>query len=131
MNRVAKFVCSLAGLTSIVAPLLAVLLYPKAKWLFALVLIGVAVLILNVWFAKDPTPQALADEIERLLTGHYGGWDVDTFEHRNIRDPQLRDFWHRTMKIGGLPEEWVRLNEEQKGQVRDIINQLRKGKSSI
>ena len=101
-----------------VAALLAALLYPKANWLFALVLIGVAVLILNVWFAKDPTPQALADEIERLLTGSHGGWDVDNFEHRNIRNPQLRDFCHRTMKIGGLPEEWVRLNEEQKGQLR-------------
>ncbi len=125
MNRVAKFVCSLGCLTSIVAPLLAVLLYPKANWLFALVLIGIAVLILSVRFAKDPTPQALADEIERLLTGSHGGWDVDNFEHRKIRDPQLRDLWHRTMEIGGLPEEWVRLNEEQKGKLRNIIKQLR------
>jgi hypothetical protein len=86
------------------------------------VLIGVAVLILNVWFAKEPTPQALADEIERLLTDHYGGRDVDTFEHQA---PNL----HRT--VPKILEEWVRLNEEQKGQVRDIINRLKKGKSSI
>ena len=50
----------------------------------------IAVLVLNGLFAKDPTPQALADEIERLLTGNFGGWDVDDFEHHHIRDPQLK-----------------------------------------
>ncbi len=30
------------------------------------------------------------------------------------------------MKIGGLPEEWVRLSEERKNQMREIIVELRK-----
>jgi hypothetical protein len=111
---------------SVAGPFLAVVLYPKAKWLFALVLIGFAVLWLSRRFAKDPTPQTLADQIERLLTGNYAGWDVDDFEMQSIRDPQLQDFHRRCMNVGGLPEEWVKLNEEQKNQLREIIAELRK-----
>jgi hypothetical protein len=125
MKRVAKIASGLGCLTSIVAPLLGVLLYPKANWLFALVLIGVAIIVLQVRFAKDPTPEAFADEIQRLLTGNYGGWDVDNFEHRGIRDPQLKDFWHRAMRIGSLPEDWMRLDEKQKDQLRGVIRELR------
>ena len=125
MKKAAKFGAGLGCLISIVAPLLAALLYPRAKWLFAFVLIGVAVLILNGLFVKDPTPQALADDIERLLTGSYGGWDVDDFESQRIRDPQLRELWRRSMDVGGLPEKWVRLSEEQKSQLREIIRKLR------
>lgn len=54
MNR-GREIRLLSGLFDLdVAPVLAVLLYPKANWLFALVVIDVAVLILNVRFAKDP-----------------------------------------------------------------------------
>jgi len=89
-------------------------------------LIGFAVLWLNRRFAKDPTPQALADQIEHLLDGDYYGWDVDDFEMQSIRDPHLQDLHRRSMKIGGLPEEWVRLSEERKNQMREIIAELRK-----
>ena len=125
MKKTVKFGAGLGCLISIVAPLLAALLYPRAKWLFAFVLIGVAVLILDRLFAKDPTPQGLADDTERLLAGSYGGWEVDDFESQRIRDPQLREPWRRSMDVGGLPEKWVRLNEEQKSQMREIIRKLR------
>ena len=104
---------------------MALALYPRAKWLFAFVLIGFAVLWLNHRFAKDPTPQALADQIERLLTGNYAGWDVDDFEMKSIRDPQLQDLQHRSLSVG-LPEEWVKLDEERKNQLREVILELRK-----
>ena len=110
---------------SVVGPLLALVLYPRARWLFAFVLIGFAVLWLNHRFAKDPSPQPLADQIENLLIGHYYGWDIDDFEMQSIRDPQLQQLHRRSMDIGGLPEEWVKLNEAQKDQLREIIRQLR------
>jgi hypothetical protein len=125
MKKAAKFASGLGCLVSVIAPLLAILFYPRANWLFAFMLIGVAVVAFNALWAKDPTPQDLADEIERLLTGHYGGWDVDNFEHRRIRNPQLKEFWHRSMEIGGLPEEWVRLDEGRKRQMQEVIQSLR------
>jgi hypothetical protein len=124
MKRALRLVSSLGCLISVVGPFLAVILYPRAKWLFAFVLIGFAVLWLNRRFAKDPTPQALADQIERLLTGNYAGWEVDDFEMQSIRNSQLRDLHSRCMNVG-LPEEWPRLNEEQKNRLREIIVELR------
>jgi hypothetical protein len=69
----------------------------------------------------------LADEIERLLTGHYGGWDVDDFEHRKILDPQLKELWQKSMLAGPhpAPEEWVGMDEEHKDRLRKIIRDLR------
>jgi hypothetical protein len=125
MNKAAKFVYPLGCWTSIVAPLLAIVLYPRAKWLFAFTLIGVAVLVLNHRLPKDPTPQALADQIERLLKGDSAGWDVENFEFQSIRNPQLREFHLRSMKVGGLPEGWINANEERKKQLREIIEHLR------
>ena len=125
MKKAGKFGAGLGCLISVVAPLLAALLYPRAKWLFAFALIGIVVLILNGLFAKDPTPQALADAIDRLLSGSHGGWDVDDFEHQRIRNPQLRELWRRSMDVGVPPENWVRLNEERKDQMREIIRRLR------
>jgi len=81
-------------------------------------------LALDRRFAKDPTPEALADQIERLLTGNYAGWDVDDFEMQGIRDSQLQDLHRRCMSVG-LPEEWPKLSDEQKNQLRDIIVELR------
>jgi hypothetical protein len=125
MRKAAKFGAGLGCLISIVAPLLAALIYPRAKWLLAGVLIGAAVLILNGLFAKDPTPQALAEDIERLLSGSCGGWDVDDFEHQRIRNPKLRELWRRSIDVGGHPENWMRLSEEQKSRLREIIRKLR------
>ena len=124
MKRALKFASGLGCLISVAGPLVAVVLYPRHKWLFAFVLIGFAVLWLNRRFAKDPTPQALADQIERLLTGNYAGWDVDDFEMQSIRDSQLQDLHRRCMNVGP-PEEWPKLNEERKNQLREIIVELR------
>jgi hypothetical protein len=112
-------------LISLLAPVVAIVLYPRAKWLFGFVLVGAVLLVLMRMLVKDPSPQALADTIERLLNGRYGTWDVDDFEHLNPRDPQLRQLWLRTMEIGGLPEQWVSLGDEKKEALRDIINGLR------
>ena len=125
MKKAAKFGIGLGCLISILALLLAALLYPRAKWLFALVLMGFAALVLNGLFAKDPTPQALADDMERLLRGSCGGWDVDDFEGQRIRDPRLRALWRRSIDVGGPPEDWARLKEDQKSQLREIIRKLR------
>ena len=125
MKRALKFGSGLGCLVSVAGPFLATVVYPRAKWLFAFALIGFAVLWLNRRFAKDPSPQALADQIERLLTGNYAGWDVDDFEMQSIRDPQLQDLQRKSMNVG-LPEEWVKLDEERKNQLREIILELRK-----
>jgi hypothetical protein len=125
MKRALKIASGLGCLISIAAPLLALVLYPRAKWLFAFLLIGFAVLWLNRRFSKDPTPQALADQIESLLTGNYTGkWDVDNFEMQSIRDPQLQDLHSRCMSVA-LPEEWPKLNEARKNLLREIIVELR------
>jgi hypothetical protein len=128
MIKAAKFASGLGCLTAVLAPLLAILLYPSANWLFAFIFIGVgiAILVLNEKLSKDPIPHALADEIERLLTGHYGG-DVDDVEHRKIRDPQLKELWQKSMLAGPhpAPEEWVGMDEEHKDRLRQIIRELR------
>jgi hypothetical protein len=124
MKRALKIAFGLGCLTSIVAPTFAIVLYPKAKWLFAFALIGAAILWLNRRLAKDPTPEALADQVERLLTGNYTGWDVDDFEMQGIRDAQLQNLHRRCMSVG-LPEEWPKLSEEQRNQLRRIIVELR------
>ncbi|MFZ0952008.1 MAG: hypothetical protein WAN17_07070 [Candidatus Sulfotelmatobacter sp.] len=125
-EKILKFVTGLGCLVSIAGPLLATVLYPRAKWLFALAVIGIAIVILAERTRKDPTPAALVDEIENLLTGNYGGWDVDGFEHRGIRNPTLREYYLKSMSIGGLPETWVRMTDAEKEQMREIIRQLRR-----
>jgi hypothetical protein len=127
MIKVAKFTSGLGCLTSLLAPLLAILLYPRANWLFAFVLVGIAVLVLNERLAKDPTPEALADEIEHLLSGRFAGWDVDDFESYRIRDPQLKELWQKSMLAGPhpAPEEWAGMDEEHKDRLREIIRELR------
>jgi len=109
----------------VLTPVLAIVLYPKAKWLFAFVLIGIALLVFNILTTKDTTPQELADHAERLLSGTGGAWDVDDYEHLNPKDPALKDLWRSTMAVGGLPEEWVRLGEGKQNEIREIIRKLR------
>jgi hypothetical protein len=93
--------------------------------MFALVLLGFAVLWWDHRFRKDPTPQLLADQIELLLTGSYAGSEVDDFETQSIRDPELKDLHRKSLIVGGLPEEWLKLPEPQKAQLREIIHELR------
>jgi hypothetical protein len=50
------------------------------------VLVGIALILFNILTAKAPTPQELADRAECLLGGHYGGYDVDDYEHLNPKD---------------------------------------------
>ena len=121
MNKAVRSGC----LVSVLAPLIGFVLYPKANWLFAFVLVGIALIVLNVLTAKGPTPQELADRAERLLSGSSQGYDVDEYEHLNPKDPHLRELWHRSMAVGGPPEEWVRLDEEKKNELRDVIRSLR------
>ena len=126
MKRGVKFAASLGCVVSVAGPVGALILYPKAKWLFSLVLIGLLVLWLNHLLAEDRTPRALADQIEGLLKGEYDGWTVDDFEHQSIRDPRLRDLHRRAMELGGLPERWATSSSETKNQLREIIVELRK-----
>jgi hypothetical protein len=126
MKKVFKLASGVGCLISVIGPILALVTYPRAKWLFAFALIGFAVLWLNRRFANDPTAQALADQIENLLNGHCYGWDVGDFEMQGIRDPQLQDLYRRSIKVGGPPEEWARLSEERKDQMREIIGELRR-----
>jgi hypothetical protein len=74
--------------------------------------------------------QELADRAEALLHGTFGNYDVDAYEHLNPRNPKLKDLWRSTLQVGGLPEEWVQLNEEKKGQLKAIIQELRKTQTS-
>lgn len=125
MRKLANLLSGLGCLLSVLGPLVALILYPRATWLFALILVGVAVLVLNSLFAKDPTPIEVAELAERLLNGDGVGWDVDNYEHWNPHEPELRELWRRTMEIGGLPEEWWRLDEKRKGELRDVISEMR------
>jgi len=88
MNKAVRSGC----LISVLAPLIGFALYPKANWLFAFVLVGIALIVLNVLTAKGPTPQELADRVERLLSGSSQGYDVDDYERLNPKDPQVRQF---------------------------------------
>jgi hypothetical protein len=117
-------------LVSVVAPIVGAVLYPRANWLFLLVLLGIAIVLFDILTHKDPTPQEVAERAEALLQGTYGKYDVDNYEHLNPKDPSLMDLWRRTLELGGLPEKWVRLSEEKKNQLRAIIQELRQTKIS-
>jgi hypothetical protein len=77
----------MARLTSIICPLIAVVLYPRSRWLFAVALVGVVILMLLTRFSRVPSPIAVADHAQRLLDGTGGTWDVDDYEHLNPREP--------------------------------------------
>jgi hypothetical protein len=125
MKKVTQIMFGSGCLVSVLAPVIGFVLYPRANWLFAFVLVGLALILLNVLTAKAPTPEDVANRAERLLSGSHGGYDVDDYEHLNPRDPRIRELWHRSMKVGGLPEEWVRLDEAKKNELRNIIQSLR------
>jgi hypothetical protein len=67
----------------------------------------------------------LADRAEALLSGSYGGWDVDDYEHMNPRDPKVRNLWQSTIAVGGLPEGWAGLDDLKKKELREVIQRLR------
>lgn len=107
------------------APIVALVVYPSANWLFWFLTIGIAILAVDLVTSKDSSPQEVRDFAERLLNGNASGWDVDDYEHLNLKDPRLRELWQSTISIGGLPEEWVRLNEGKKNDLREIIRKMK------
>jgi hypothetical protein len=112
-------------LISVLAPLLGVLLYPRARWLFAFVLLGVALVVLEALNQKDTTPHEIGALADRLLNGTSAGWDVDHYEHLNPKDPQVRELWEETMEMGSLPEEWPKLDDATKNKMRELIRSIR------
>jgi hypothetical protein len=112
-------------LVSVLGPLIAVVIYPRGNWLFWLLLAGIALLAIITLKRKKTTPQEMAELAEGIVNGTSGAWDVDNYEHWNPKDEQARTLWNRTMTLGGLPEEWVRLDEAQKDELRSIISTLR------
>jgi hypothetical protein len=74
-----------------VAPIIGLVVYPIANWLFWFVLLGIAIVVFDAMTSKDHPPQEVADFAERLLDGNSWGWDVDDYEHLNPRDPRLND----------------------------------------
>jgi hypothetical protein len=126
MKKVLRPVFRLGCLVSVVAPIVAVIFYPRANWLFAFLLLGIALIAVGIVTRKPPTTTEVADRTERLLNGTYGGWDADDYPHLRPKNKQLRDLWLRTMSIGGLPEEWIRLDDETKGRMREVIAEMRR-----
>jgi hypothetical protein len=113
-------------LVSVIAPIIAVAIYPRANWLFAFLLLGIALIVLGVVSRKQPTPTEVADRAERLLDGSYGRWDVDDYEYLNPKSEQLKDVWRKTISIGGLPGEWTKLDDETKSRIREVIADIRR-----
>jgi hypothetical protein len=82
LGKATKLSSGMGCALAVLGPLIALVWYPRAKWLFAFALVGVAVLVLNHRLAKDPSPVTLADQIEAFVNGwETAGWDVDDFEH--------------------------------------------------
>jgi hypothetical protein len=75
---------------------------------------------------KELTSLQVAERAEHLLNGTFGGWDVDNYENLRLKNEQLKDLWARTMSIGGLPETWVRLDDEAKRKMREVIAEMRR-----
>jgi hypothetical protein len=71
------------------------------------------------------TPQDLADEALRILSGQCHKWDVDNYENRRPKGPKLEDLHAKTLGFG-LPETWIKLDEEQKSRLQAIIEQMGK-----
>jgi hypothetical protein len=117
-------------LASVLAPITAIIVYPRANWLFAFPLLGIALIVFGIVTHKQPTPSEVADRAEHLLNGTYCGWDVDDYEHLHPKREQLKDLWKRTMWIGGMPEEWTRLDEETKNKIREVIDEIRRLESA-
>src|SRR6266550_5290701 len=102
MRKVAQFMFNSGCFVSVLAPIVGLVLYPRANWLFAFVFIGIALILLDILTAKPMTPREVADRAERLLNGDYGSYDVDDYEHLNPKDPPLRELWQKSMAVGGL-----------------------------
>ena len=124
-SKATRLIFRAGCLVSVLWPLIAVVIYPRVIWLFGLLLVGIALLAIIALKSKKATPQEMAELAEGIVNGTSGAWDVDDYEHWNPKDAEARTLWNRTMTLGGLPEEWVRLDEAQKNELRSIISTLR------
>jgi hypothetical protein len=125
MRNDKKIVFGAGCLVSVMAPITGIVLYPRANWLFAFVGLGIALILFSILRRKGPTPQEVAERAERLLNGSSVGWDVDDYEHLRPKEPELRDLWRKTMTLGGLPEEWVQLDDARKRDLEGVIRAIR------
>jgi hypothetical protein len=75
-------------------------------------------------FNKQPKPQDLSDQAQRILSGQYRKWDVDDYENADPKGPKLKDLHMRILSFG-LPEEWVKLGNTEKGKLYEIIAEMR------
>ena len=125
MQRETQLLFRSGCLVSVLLPIVGAVLYPRAKWLFAFALVGIALLAIAALTSKKPTPHEMAELAERIVNGTCGRWDVDDYEHWSPKDPEARALWNRTMTVGGPPEEWVGLDEAQKNELRSTIRTLR------
>ncbi|HET8825716.1 MAG TPA: hypothetical protein VFM77_11350 [Terriglobales bacterium] len=117
-------------LTSLAAPVIGFVIYPKVKWLFVFPLLGVVLVVLEVITRKDPIPADAADRADRILSGIYGKYEVDDCEHLNPKNPKLKELWEATLSVHRLPEEWVALDEVKKSELRELIRKVRELPSS-
>ena len=113
-SKATRLIFRAGCLVSVLGPLIAVVIYPRVIWLFGLLLVGIALLAIIALKSKKATPQEMAELAEGIVNGTSGAWDVDDYEHWNPKDAEARTLWNRTMTLGGLPEEWVRLDEAQR-----------------
>jgi len=85
-------------------------------------------MIRNVFRKKPFTPQDLADQAQRVLSGQCRKWDVDEYENYNCKDRKLEDLHAETLRFG-LPEEWIKLDDAQKAKLQAVIEQIREVQS--
>ena len=116
-------------LVSVIAPIIAIAVYPRANWLFAFLLLGIALFVVGVATRKEATPTEVADRAGPS-DGSYTGYAVDDYEHLNPKSEQLKDLWRRTMGIGGLPEEWAGADDGTKSRIREVITEIRRLEST-
>ncbi|MFZ0956605.1 MAG: hypothetical protein WAN60_09700 [Candidatus Sulfotelmatobacter sp.] len=84
--------------------------------------------MLRIFKRTQTTPQEIADQAERILSGECRKWDVDSYENRHLKDPALNDLHSRTLSFG-LPETWVKLDDVEKRKLRGIIEEMRQLRS--
>ena len=115
-----------ACLISLVAPIVALVFYPRLNWLFAFVLVAPALFIFGILTHKSAGPEEVVSRAERILSGAYGTWDVDDYENLNPKEASVNELWRKTMAIGGLPEEWAALDETKKKELNEVIQKMKR-----
>jgi hypothetical protein len=84
--------------------------------------------MLPIFKKKQRTPQDLADQVQRILSGNCRKWDVDSYENTNPKDPKLQDLHAMTMRFG-LPETWAKLDGAEKAKLHGLIEEMKQMKS--